>query len=1000
MKMKKKLAVIGILLLFVCNFSLLAFAAERIGKTRIEATYECGSLFEVPAGATLVIPGSGEERTGNVELDSEGIYTLKYEDGKTETFTVKKKLFAVSDSKSSVSWGTYKASEHDPENYGVSGEVTGWQVALAAGDTFTYNKVINLKDKTREELLLEFALTPNTLGKKDVSQFDVILTDAYNPEMQMTIRVNPSVDKNNAGDEMGLAYLKAGVYGSLVGKEWWNPSNQVVHKDDPFGAVIFLSFSGVTRYGDALDSISRNVFSISYDDAEKQLFAMHNTEFSSNAGNPMVDFDSEEYFDKLWEGFTTGECFLSIKASASSGSGTFHFVLTDVGGEKLTSVLDESRPAPRIEIDYGGYAANDLPIALIGTRYPLFEATCASPYYGVLEVAKSVTFNGEPVAVTENSFVPERAGNYTVTYSVTDPFGEVTEKSVTVTAFESEENNFTIKAKMSFDAPLTAGDLLSILAPEIKGQSGRADWRATVTHGGNTEEIVGDTYRVPAPGDYILTFIATDYVGRKVTDTVSFSVEPGDCAIFTDTDISLPKYFLNGKSYELPEVWAYNFTDGSGAAIPSKAYIEDSTGRRISRNNRVTPLVENIGDTVKIIFVAEIANGVPAELEFDGIPVLSVRDDSGAFSFDKFFQVTEGNAELTRTKDSVRLDADDSKVSTDFINPLLANSFSVTFVPGGAMKKVSVILTNCEDLSQRVKFTYALSGTTTHFYINDVETLWYDVGRIFAGTEFTLTYSAQTKRVSFRTGKINVSVPKTLDGSDYDFYGKKVYMTVVAEGDESGVAKFLDFKYVCGQVISSDRGEYIDPIIHVDGDYGGRGTIGSVALVGKAVAVDVVDPSVAAVVTVKSPSGKTVRALDGTLLDAVSADNSYEISLSEYGQYVVSYVASDESGNTRAVSYSITVMDSTAPEITLKGNVPVRGKAGEQLILPDADVTDDISADISLHITVFTNHGKILALDSSTRAFTPQSAGVYRVIYWAIDESGNMQTLEYNITVQ
>ena len=85
------------------------------------------------------------------------------------TFDVIGELFSVSNSNSSVSYGTHP---YTPNKEGL-------MVTLAKGDVFTYNRAIDVTNITEFEDIFKFYVTPNNIGVCDATQIRIRLTDAY-----------------------------------------------------------------------------------------------------------------------------------------------------------------------------------------------------------------------------------------------------------------------------------------------------------------------------------------------------------------------------------------------------------------------------------------------------------------------------------------------------------------------------------------------------------------------------------------------------------------------------------------------------------------------------------------------------------------------------------------------------------------------------------------------------------------------------------------------------
>ncbi|MBL4664177.1 MAG: HYR domain-containing protein, partial [Flavobacteriaceae bacterium] len=134
-----------------------------------------------------------------------------------------------------------------------------------------------------------------------------------------------------------------------------------------------------------------------------------------------------------------------------------------------------------------------------------------------------------------------------------------------------------------------------------------------------------------------------------------------------------------------------------------------------------------------------------------------------------------------------------------------------------------------------------------------------------------------------------------------------------------------------------------------------------------------------------------------TLTDACEiGTTSVDITLfdcSDIGTPVtVQVFASDTNGNISSCSATVTVIDTLAPEITCPADQTVQVDQGEQYLLPDYFATGEATA-----IDNCTNPVTITA--QSPAENTQLDPGVYTVTLTAEDESGNIATCEFELTV-
>ena len=146
-------------------------------------------------------------------------------------------------------------------------------------------------------------------------------------------------------------------------------------------------------------------------------------------------------------------------------------------------------------------------------------------------------------------------------------------------------------------------------------------------------------------------------------------------------------------------------------------------------------------------------------------------------------------------------------------------------------------------------------------------------------------------------------------------------------------------------------------------------------------------------------TGTFATAEDGTHLKDVEAKR-YAIKFSEYGSYLVTYSVYDGFGNIRRVTFNYFVMDTTAPEATLKDGFKFAGFVGDEIKLAEYQASDNYSQTLLCKIFLVKPDDSWVMLADDTTKITLDMEGVYKVFYVISDESGNNIMLEYVITAE
>ena len=950
---------------------------------------------EYEAEKIAVFPSGTAYCTSSFVASEEGLYKIQYrakigQDLKVfeKTFNVSGSLFSASGA-TEIAYGYYDATEHDPNNIGTTGRVEGLKVSLSAGDTITYNQAIDLNDYGRDELLIQCCVTPNTIGTPDSLLFYIYLTDAYDPSNVITI-----YERLPSNYEIyGNTYTAARAFATekLTGWEW---NSGVKHAGDNYGSPFALNTSGILN-NTRLTTIADNTFQIAFDYSTKELLSP----VRASSANPVVcDFDNPRDFGTLWDGFTTGECYISVYSADA-----FNFVITKIGRQDLTDTSFNSRNAV-INVDLGDYSADDLPTAEVGSPYGLFGASCLSPYFGRLEVIPRVYANyGEPeqfeVLVEDGKFIPAKEGEYSLVYEVTDYFGETLTKVFTIEAVnELPEMSFDFTGIDNSTSALT-GEYVSLGYPKVINASGNAVIKAYLKSGETETEITGGGFRTEAEGEYTVIIRATDHCERTVETEYGFTAEHTDLPTFVSEPI-LSDFFISGETYSVPAMKAYNFTDGSKAEIDAKITVIDDEGERIVRKGTFVPFASKNGKYTTIRYSASVAGGEDAVLEYNIPTIVTKKNDD--LILKNYFYATEGKIMATEVDEYSTNYVVYGDIKLGFVKPVMADGFNFKFGfvrDFAALSEVNVYLKDSENPKEIVRLRYYIEDGKLTFKVND-DPIVYPVSQVFDSNDvFTVSYSAQKNGVIYDTFKSSyATIKRTMYGEEFKgFSSHKILFSISVEGVTSMTKVRIDS--VNGQLINNDVMEFVGPNMTVTGVYGGTQKAGDRVVIPMVVAEDVVTSSSRVTVSVRDPDGNYVITTDGIELRNKES-KEYTIEVSKMGRYLVSFVASDAEGNTEGFSYVINVLDEEPPVITVKEEIKKNYKLGDTVYLSSATATDNITQNPEVHVDVITPKGAVFSVENRNGyAFRPISAGTYKIIYWCIDEQGNMETFDFEIVV-
>lgn len=972
-------------------------------------TYEASIKMTYPGGTTKTVSA------GETVLATPGEYTITYEvraNGKryseTEEFLVANKLWSVKNPKSSV-------------EYGKVGNTEALLVRLAKNDTLTFNKVVDLADYTTNQELIRAFVNPDAVGSYDFEGIIVKVTDAYDPTQVLTVRGYKS--SSSVHTVCGSYWTAAGPNQTLCG---WDDnakrySNRVDIPDGICGTFQLVSFCSQRGWYVDPDfawedtTADGESFSVRFDQNSKEVYV--DTKGSSKR---VADLDEPEYYatEPLWKGFTSGKVRISVTADALAAE-TANFAVSKVFGYDDLSIenrfVEEDAPILTVEVEDKYVEYNEkldrysfAPVAVVGGKYPVPNATAFDGYSGDVKVETKVYFDyantKQPRTIKNGTFEVHSEGTYAVVYSTKDHMGN------------SVERIYYVTAKATLDTPLTmtvnkegvtqngvCGERITLADYTTSGGSGNeATVTITATYGDTTLDVSNGKLLAEEAGTWTITYQATDYSGITVEDSYEIVIELGDKPVFVDLPV-LPRYFISGMEYVVPTVYAYDYTSGNKVEKIADLVLTDANGTKTYKAGEAyTPVVDANGN-IEMSFVCENAT-MPIDAK-----AVAPRSGDTAIYIEKMF-ITDG-VDVTRDKDGLTMTSTvDGSSKWMFANALAAEGVSL-YVEG--VKDSSVFS------GMKITFTdYADSSVSVTMYVEHTATGVLKVK--FGDTDRELTKglnlgidkngkALNEVSFSYKLGKFYVDglgVTVTTDDNGNAFNGfpsGRVYMSTEAFGIKAG-QKYL-VTQIDNHVIGARARDSATPRVAISGQYGGIFDVKSEYVVTSALASDVIDPNVTCTVTVTKPNGDVMTDVNGLELQDVSADKEYVIKLNDYGQYKVTYKSTDWAKQNGVSSYAVNVFDQRAPKVSIKGNWASTAKVGESVILPEMEISDDYSEKSALSVYRMVRNPydvlTVIGYDQENVAyrFTFKFAGEYKFIVVVSDEAGNQSYLEYVVTV-
>lgn len=985
--------------------------------------YQYASVFKVPAykvtesdvtvDATSIVtyPDGRTSTETTVILDKEGRYTVTYyasvggkEFSKSESFVVNYAPYYISNANSSVVQGTYTGfGADDPANEKYAND--GLIVRLAKGDRLQFTKVLDVSEITAQESLVEGFVTPDAYRVADCERIMITLTDAVDPSIYFDVEINRWW-MTSANTGKATSFVMAGGNGQdMVGYE----EGKGLHVNDGVGTGISHTFEAVGylrngnptfEWGSGLQMTpvapSKGPFKIAYDSAEKKVYA--NSSLVS-------DLDSVDYYDDLWSGFPSGKARLSVWANDYL-SATANFCLTKVMAmPDLFSSTFEDKDPPKITIDT---EYEEMPEAQLNKPYTIPTATAYDDYSGVVSVKTAVWYNYESsqpvsVSVIGGKFTPTRSGYYSIVYTATDSMGNTAESILPVHAGSPIA---PLKVFCPENAPTTAtlGQEVPVAQPKIEGGAGKKVCVVTVKGPEHEEaEAIVEGFTPDVSGKWTVTYTVTDYLGSVATASFEVTATPGAVPFIYDTPM-LPKVLMNNVEYVLPKVSAFDYSTGRKEEKPCdvKVKIGDNETLMKAGDTFVPSVTENGEKYAFTYFSGSVV------LETVEVPCVIIRETQGTkdlvkvqnYFYGENFLITTEDENGDRYNKGIKVKATtNGDVDWTFANAQLADT-------------VSVKLSSLKGLIAYKGFSYTLTDTQ-----NPEEQLTVDLeaktgsATLSCGdfsTNLDLNLAEETvfefKYANERVYLQNVSfIVSAYDNGEpfHGFSSGKVYITVTMENAREGAGYLiLD---ITGTPLSYREIDTTAPNFAVLGDYGGSFSIGKTYTMAPAMAGDTFAAKTSLTVTVTDPEDNVVVDKDGLELKDVSADRAYSFDLVKYGKYKMEYTAKEEdwfNGRKVFINY-VMVMDEIAPAIRLTSDYTKTVKVGENIIIPNFEVSDNLDAteNLSVDKLILNPLGRTERLPGSSNSLKASHEGMYRITIMVKDVYGNMTTVYLGVEV-
>ncbi|MBO5851908.1 MAG: hypothetical protein J6R29_06210, partial [Clostridia bacterium] len=1000
-----------------------------------------------------------------------GLYTVNYYyfDGTKritaeKKFTINSKLYELAKNDGSTI-EVVKDNPTDTEagyrNFTVS---DGLKLDLKDGNSFVYNKVIDLRetvdgsgkskiawfDPAHFTTVLNTDKYDNdkgancyTLGDYQCDFIYFRITDAYDPSIYVDISVRANKGNFKAGgsnqviaswDEASDPYTDANAT-RIAFKSPDLPEGtlrlvRLTHEE--FSQTSRpISFNSSHNYYDGFKlyyDLENNT--VLYSGVNVKQNGLNKTDGNDSGLYVINDLELDEIYGNgknggVFPGFTTGEVKLSI-FGANYYSSSARVDLIGVGNDEGKTLVENYEQfsyadtvAPVIDInaeltdDSGVYAAMGETFVI-----PSAVATDAN-LFGYKHVTDISVYRGYgtdtiyDVAVTNGTFNVKYADVYTIVYRAKDTFGNLTQKTLNVTALKVDSGkalNLTVsKLTNTLDGgKLKAGveTTLPAYTLETINDTNKLWIKQSVLYNGEEVELSEDGKFVPFyQGKYTIRY---EYGDNSTTKVEQYDIDcvSSNVVKFIDTPIEY-RYFMSGVEYSLEPMYAHTFSTATPERVKAETWVKVDGAEAVK-----------IADITKFKVPAEAKTSIQFVYKYEGaqdlvskvIPVKVISNEAVEGYVAQFF--TGDFTPFDKTTAQIRFEANvnSGNATLSYINPISLYNLNLKYIiPAGfdRYSAVKFILTDYANENNKITVRLVKDGSDCLVYFQD-EPYVKATEQFTSQLQKVISYDSKTEQFKIGSG-ITYDI-------NFGFESKMVYLDVELEGIncQEGEKAGIIITEISNQKINGKlKNDSIAPIAAIDET---RGTykLGDIITVYVPTIIDVIKPVLVGDVYIKvtDKNGTVLKDVDtGVLLDMPKdGAKSYRIKLEEYGQYTVTYgirngVPATKYGKAFSTGkYNFSVIDTVKPEIEFTDGYNeysvINLKQGDSFKVNYA-VSDNMTAsgDIAVTVTALRHENQVTYYFIENATFTPTEKGTYTLTISARDGDGNISRRTLTLVV-
>ena len=989
---------------------------------RIGDTFKVPEIEFVKGGrevgyTTKLYSPLGKLMESNFVIQQEGYYTVEY-DVESEA-TPLNRSYIVQKNTSSL----FSSENSSFEPMTTNNEIKGLKISLKNNEIVKYNKVINLNnyaydnsldDPSQNKEIAKFYIQPKTQGLNDLDALYIQLTDIYDENNYITIRLRYV----NYFDGGCFVRAKASTQGAYVGYNYnFRTTELAVHNATSHEEGGFQSYCNFISYVNG-EQFKNMGFPLYFDNNTGCLYSRpswltgHNEQPGDDFENIQVpwliyNFKTDDANlnggNNPWKGFKDGQVYLSFYGKGISN--TADIFVTDIDGAKLDSEFINDTEKPVISIDrsaflYDSFSGNYVaPNAKVGASYPLFdfsaEDSSSTIGFKAIEVYDP---NNNQVSIFNNQFTPTQSGVYRIVYIAKDVFGNEAREEVEVTASTSLEP-LSISLNSALPSEIIYGREVKLPKATYSGGSGNLSLNVQVTTlEGENVPVSNMKFRTLKPStSYSIDYSVTDYLGNTEHLTQSVTVTRSEEIIYDENLLVLPSAFVKGDPFRFNAITGiYYDADYQPHAVPATITVRDAGGQRTIGSDLIYIPTYSESNPRAEINISLSYGGRTSSSNFE-VPIIQPKTNTSSYISSFFLQE---HANVSASAQGLLFSSDGADtMSFEFVRQIDASDLLIDmslFQDKLSVSSMTVHLHDAGDSNQSVALTYVYHYDSTL----GVDRLFCSINGsseeypVNVGSENTLriSYNNVTHELSDVTGAIVAKIADYENGEAFaGFSSGNVYFSFAANGIQDGNFEIMMVR-INNQGTNISRNDYQEPDIIVNGLIVSRVPQGTTVDIPSAFSYDVLNAVGELTVSVKDANGKVILA-ESSCIEA------HSVKLNDVGTYVVTYYVEDANGNAAERVFVITVYDDVKPTLNFKSNMPETVKVGNTVKLPEYTISDnDDPSTVIVDCYLYCPDGTVKDVKNNSISFPEK--GLYILTYLVTDINGNSTLYTFRIVAK